>query len=183
MDANTENLKERVFKIPLLRPYVMEHRPQLLVDALTVIKAYHHTRDTPKMPLPLPSFEAWSHFCREPLIWLGHPDPVITQNETDDGRQSIGSIFAALYSKFQNKEFTSLDVARIVGGIEDSDGQLSALMQQNGCAEPNRPIKVGYWLRGCRDRISAGLKLVHAGNANVGVRWRLAPIGEALVSE
>lgn len=181
MDANTENLKERIFKIPLLRPYVMEKRPGLLVDALTVIKAYHNATDHPKMPVPLQSFEAWSHFCREPLIWLGLPDPVLTQKETDDGHTSEGNIFQALYEQFADRPFTSLDVARLVNSIVDSNGELASSMQQNGCTEPNSPLKVGYWLRGCRDRISNGLKLVHAGNVKVGVQWRLQRIGQELV--
>lgn len=183
MDANTENLKGRLFKIPLLRPYVMEHRPQLLVDALTVIKAYHAATDVPPMPVQMQSFEAWSHFCREPLIWLGLPDPVITQqHETDDGRASAGALFKALYTHFADRPFTSVDVARIVNGISDTGGELAAAMMQDGCAEPNSPLKVGYWLRSRRDRISAGLKLVHAGNACAGARWKFQRIGEELTN-
>lgn len=181
MDANTENLKERVFKIPFLRPYVMKHRPQLLVDALTVVKGYHAVSDKFKMPVPLQSFERWSHFCREPLIWLGLPDPVITQKETDDEKQSAGHIYEALYHHFADRSFTSMDVARVVNGITDVNGELADAMLQNGCSEPNQPIKVGYWLRGCRDRISHGIKLVHAGNSKTGVKWKLERIGQELV--
>lgn len=185
MDANTEELKQRTFKIPLLRSYIDEHRPQLLVDTLTIIKAYTSAEasEIPPMPVQLPSFERWSRFCREPLIWLGLADPVITQNETDDGRQSIGAIFTALRDAFADRPFTSLDVARIVNSISDANGNLGALMQQNGCAEPNSPLKVGYWLRGCRDRISNGFKLRHAGNIKTGVRWKLLKPEEELISE
>lgn len=181
MDANTENLKERIFKIPMLRPYVMEHRPQLLVDALTIIRAYHNATDKPPMPVALQSFEAWSHFCREPLLWLGLPDPVVTQNETDDGRQSIGAIFEALRDQFADRPFTSMDVARLVNGISDADGALAGLLMQHGCTEPNSSLKVGYWLRGCRDRISHGLKLIHVGNVKTGVTWRLKNMNEELI--
>lgn len=181
MDANTENLKERIFKIPQLRSYVMEHRPQLLVDALTIIRAYHNATDKPPMPVALQSFEAWSHFCREPLLWLGLADPAVTQNETDDGRQSIGAIFEALYAQFADRPFTSLDVARLVGGISDVDGALAGLMMQHGCTEPNSALKVGYWLRGCRDRISHGLKLIHVGNVKTGVTWKFKNMNEELI--
>lgn len=179
MDANTSNLKERVFKIPLLREYVMAHRAGLLVDALTVIKAYQ-LAPKQEMPVPLPSFEKWSHYCREPLIWLGLPDPVITQNETDDETGSVGTIYEALAATFGDREFTGLDVARLVNGITDSSGELANQMMANGCKEPNSPLKVGYWLRGYRDRISAGLKLVHAGNAKTGVKWRFVKMEEPL---
>jgi hypothetical protein len=182
MDANTEKLKERVFKIPegMLRPYVMEHRPQMLVDALTVIKAFHAAKGIPPMPVALQSFGAWSHFCRDPLIWLGFADPVVTQKETDDEVGSVGNIFETLEANFADREFTGLDVARLVNGLADPNGELANSLMENGCTEPNNPKKVGYWLRGCRDRISHGLKLVHAGNAKTGVKWKFVRMHEDL---
>jgi hypothetical protein len=44
---------------------------------------------------------------------------------------------------------------------------------QMGCAEPNNPIKVGYWLRASKDKIGSGYKLVHDGHNKFGVRWKL----------
>jgi hypothetical protein len=186
MDANTEDLKQRTFKIPLLREHVNSRRPQLLVDALTIIRAYNSAlsgeQPPAEMPVRLSSFERWSRLCREPLIWLGLADPIITQNETDDGRLSIGAIFTALHAHFADRPFTAMDISRLVGGIVDSNGDLAALMMQNGCTEPNSPMKTGYWLRGYRDRISAGLKLVHAGYVKTGVRWKFTVVGEELVN-
>jgi hypothetical protein len=181
LNANTERLRERVFKIPegQLRPYVMEHRPQMLVDALTVIKAFHAVKDI-EMPVPLPGFGPWSHYCRDPLIWLGLADPVITQNETDDESTSVGNVYEKLFAQFGDREFTSLDVARLVNGITDSSGELANDMQQNGCKEPNSPLKVGYWLRGFRDRISHGIKLTPAGNGKTGVKWKFVKMNEDL---
>lgn len=174
MDANTEKISARVFKIPQLRRYVMEHRPQLLVDVLTIIKAYHLTNPKPKMPVSLPSFEQWSYFCRDPLIWLGLDDPVITQDhETDDETTHAGAVFVRLVAHFGDNAFTGNDVARVVNGIADANGELANELQTNGCAEPNNPVKVGYWLRGCRDRISSGYKLVRAGRANTAQKWQL----------
>jgi hypothetical protein len=185
MDANTERMKERTFRIPLLREYVMAHRAELLVDALTIIRAYDQVTMvdpdiTKGMPVPLPSFERWSHFCRNPLIWLGLADPVITQNETDDETTSVGSIYEALSAQFGDREFTALDVAHLVNGITDSSGELANQMMQNGCKEPNNPTKIGYWMRGYRDRISNGLKLTHAGMTKVGVKWKFVKVQESL---
>jgi hypothetical protein len=182
MDANTEKLKERVFKIPegMMRPYVMEHRPQMLVDALTVIKAFHAAKDIGKMPVALQSFGQWSHFCRFPLIWLGLPDPVGTQKETDDENVSVGVVFEKLHAYFEGREFCGLDVAKLVNGMADSEGLLANELVENGCAEPNNPKKVGYFLRGCRDRISNGLKLVHAAHGMHGAKWRFIRMNEDL---
>jgi hypothetical protein len=176
LDANTENLRERVFKIANPRRYVMEHRARLLVDALTIIRAYLGTGGAVAQPVPLPSFEEWSRLAREPLLWLGMADPVITQlNETDDEMQNIGPIFERLHASFGCRTFTAGDMARIVGSLSDERNEIHDALTQMGCAEPTNPVKVGYWLRAAKDKIGSGWKLVHEGHNSRGVRWKLQP--------
>jgi hypothetical protein len=184
IDANTEHMKYRVFKIPMLRRYVMDHRPELLVAALTIIRAYtlatlRDGKISQGMPVTLPSFEEWSHLCRDPLIWLGLPDPIVTQeNETDDESGDVGAIFAMLYAQFGEREFTSLDIARHVNGLADASSEMGSEMMQNGCREPNNPTKVGYWLRGYRDRISNGIKLRRGRRDGHGAKWQFERVEE-----
>jgi hypothetical protein len=174
LDANTEHLRERVFKIVNPHRHIMEHRAQLLVDALTIIRAYISLKAFVKMPVELPSFERWSHLARNPLIWLGMADPVVTQlNETDDETKNVGPIFKKLVANFGDKTFTAGDMARVVGSLSDEKNELSDALMQMGCAEPNNPIKVGYWLRASKDKIGSGYKLMHDGHNKFGVRWKL----------
>ena len=175
LDANTEHLRERTFRIANPRRYVMERRAQMLVDALTIIRAYlvrEHLNDAP--PTALPSFEEWSRLARDPIIWLGMPDPVVTQlNETDDESQNIGPVFTRLFANFGERTFTAGDMARVVGSLSDENSELSDALMHMGCAEPTNPTKVGYWLRAAKDKIGDNYKLVHDGHSKVGVRWRL----------
>jgi hypothetical protein len=180
LDANTERLKQRVFEIEDLRSYVMTNRPQLLVNALTIIKAYQLADDVEHMPVLLPSFERWSKFAREPLIWLGMPDPVETQKEADDETDSLGAVFAALANHFGDREFTCNDVARVAGGLMDADGELIASMQQCGCSEPASPMKVGYWMRGVRDKIVDGIKLISLERSSKAMRYKFVRVEETL---
>ncbi len=178
LDANTDNIRERVFKIPNPRRYVMEHRARLLVDALTIIRAHAlHQFLRPgdfTGPVTLPSFEAWSRLCRDPLIWLGMADPVITQlNETDDEMRGTGPIFERLAATFGERTFTAGEMSRVVGSLSDTNNEMHDALIQMGCTEPTNPIKVGYWLRASKDRIGGGLKLVHDGHSKVGVKWKL----------
>ena len=183
LDANTEHLSERVFRIPNPRAYIMEHRPRLLIDALTIIKAYLMLSTSDPMPVTLPSFEVWSELAREPLIWLGMADPVITQkNETDDETKNIGPIFERMAVNFSGT-FTAGDMARLVGSLADENNALGDALMQLGCSEPNNPTKVGYWLRATKDKIGSGWKLVHDGHTMHGVRWRLQRINGDLTSE
>ena len=167
-------MKQRRFKIANLRDWVIEHRAEMLVDALTVIRGYQQV--DPIGVVALPSFERWSRLCRDPLLWLGLADPCDTQTETDDETSSIAGIFQILANAFATRPFTSLDISRFAGGVADSDGNLSATMMASGCAEPTSALKVGYWLREQRDKLGAGYKLVNVGKGMYGVRWQLKPI-------
>ncbi len=174
LDANTEHLRGRVFRISNPRRYVMEHRAQYLVDALTIIRAYLQREGDFVAPVPLPSFEDWSRLAREPLLWLGMADPVITQlNETDDENQNIGPVFERLAANFGERTFTAGDMARVAGGLSDPNNEISDMLMQMGCMEPTNQIKVGYWLRASKDKIGGSWKLVHDGHNKVGVKWRL----------
>lgn len=175
IDANSSEMRQRRFKIANLREHVMENRGQMLVDALTIIKAYS-TAEKPMTGVALPSFENWSRMCRDPLLWLGLADPCDTQTETDDETASIEGIFQTLATAFGGRNFTSMDIARLAGGIADADGVLSSAMMSSGCQEPNSPLKVGYWLREQRDKLGAGYKLVNVGKGMYGVRWQLRPL-------
>jgi putative DNA primase/helicase len=174
----TQNQADRRFEIEEPLMYVMANRPQLLVDALTIIKAYHGLAQKPEMPAPFSSFVQWSHTVREPLIWLGLADPCDTKNETDDETQSLGAVFEALAGHFGDREFTSNDLARMVGGLLDTNGDLLTALQQSGCSDPTSPAKVGYWLRNERDKISDGWQLVNRTAGGHTVRWKFVHVEE-----
>jgi hypothetical protein len=182
LDANTEHLRERTFRIANPRRYVMERRGAMLVDALTIIRAFLTAAGPPPpSPTPLPSFEDWSRLARDPLIWLGMADPVVTQlNETDDESQNIGPVFTMLHANFGGRTFTAGDMARVVGSLSDENNELSDALMNMGCADPNSPVKVGYWLRAAKDKIGDRYKLVHDGHGKQGVRWRLHDISGGL---
>jgi hypothetical protein len=171
-------MKERRFKIPNLRAYVLEHRPELLIDALTIIKAYHAAEGIDVTPLP--SFEQWSHLVREPLMWLGLPDPCETQSETDDETSSVGEIFQKLAGLFNSTEFTCVNIAQAAGGLMDQTGELRSMMIAHGCKEPSDSKIVGYWLRALRDKNAGGYKLIQSGQSKFGAKWRLNITGEDL---
>ena len=180
LDANTERLWERRFEISDLPHYVLTNRATLLIDALTIIKAYRCLKVKPDVPPEFPSFIQWSHVVRDPLLWLGMADPCDTRNETDDETESLGAVFSALAQHFGDREFTSNDVARVVGSLLDGNGELVTALQQSGCSEPTSPLKVGYWMRGERDKISNGWKLTQTRTASHAARWKFVRVEETL---
>lgn len=183
LDANAtrEEMRARTFKIPDLRHYVTEHRTELLMAALTILRA--HSQSKHKGPTPLPGFEKWSRLVRDAVLWLDMEDPVETQKgETDEETSNIDDAFRLLAAQFGTKEFTARDVSNLVGGVLDVNGTITAALQDAGCSESSNPVKVGYWLRDMRDKIGSGYKLVLANLTNKN-KWRLKPAREVRLLE
>jgi putative DNA primase/helicase len=179
LDANTERLALRQFEIEDLESYLVRERPTLLVDALTIIRAYHRVAELAgvTMPVALASFEQWSHFVREPLIWLGMPDPVETQRgDGDEDAQTLAAAFSLLVTRFGENRFSGVDIAHGAGGISDANGQLTNALIAAGCKEPNSPHRVGYWLRGNRDKVFGGMKLTAGVHTMMGMQWRFVKV-------
>jgi putative DNA primase/helicase len=176
LDVNAETARGRKFRIRDLKGYVVQRRAQLIVDVLTIVRAYDFA-GRPEVAHPLESFEAWSRLVRDPLVWLGTADPVASQEtETDDEVAPLQGAFAAIATATvsQGHIFTAGQLASIV--------QLQAQLLRDvlvnaGCSEPADAKKLGYWLREQKDRVAGGWKLVSEKGAHKSVaQWRLRSV-------
>ena len=177
LDVDAETARGRSFTIPDLKTYVAIHRPQLLVDALTVLLAYARTEYAAGMPKALESFEQFSRIARDPLVWLDVGDAVDTQQiETEDELAPLRAAFERLaaHPVFGFKEFAARDIARECEQFMGTE--LKALIEAAGCSEAASAVKLGYWLREHRDRVAAGRKLIQAGAHAGSARWRLRQV-------
>lgn len=174
LDANTDRLRERTFRVTDLRGHIATARPTLLLAALTIVRAYV-VAGRPSHAVPMPSFERWSGLVRNPLLWLGMADPVATQaDETDDEAAPLAEAFGlmARNALIGTNEFTASELAAASGELFSGDG-LSATIAAAGCGGPTDPKRVGYWLRDFRDRIAGGWKLERVRAPGGVTKWRL----------
>jgi hypothetical protein len=172
-------LKQRTFRITNLDSHVQEHRVELLMAALTVIKGHQQSGHVSPLQ-PLPSFVEWSVLVRDALLWLGMADPCDTQSETDDETDHLEMVFAMLAPMFADRPFTPGDVARVAGSMTDLDNKVVDAMREAGCAEPMNPIKVGYFLREARDKFGAGFQLrLVSSTSSTTKRYQFKPISPA----
>lgn len=175
LDANSDTARGRTFRIPNLKEYVRRHRTELLRDALIVILGYIEA-GLPMRGHSLESFERWSHVARDPLLWLGHADPVDTQQlETDDELGPLIEAFEIL-SKWphSSESFRAGQLASICG--EFAGNTLRETLQAADCGDATDAKKVGYWLREHRDRVAGRWKLVKDGESHGTARWRLKAV-------
>jgi putative DNA primase/helicase len=175
LDANVDSraLRERAFTIDDLRSYVRAQRAELLVAALTVVRAFV-VAGAPRQAKPLPSFEQWAGLVRDPLAWLGLADPLVTQDqETDNGSEPLSAAFEAISRWRGDQWFQSSELhAQALWDESIHDALVAASCNVNDARH------IGMWLSGHRGRKVNDVKLEGATvtrDGRGGVRgWRLA---------
>ena len=174
-DMTSAELKERSFQIEDLRHYVLEHRVELLMATLTILRG-HIQSGHKSTKVPMQSFEQWSRMVRDALLWLDLDDPLETQaEEADDETGSANEAFALLAQHFGDRDFLASDISQLVNGLSDTSSTLQAALLKAGCDESHSTSKTGYWLRDHRDTICGGFKLVQITSKSHGggKKWRL----------
>jgi hypothetical protein len=156
LDADAESALGRDFTIKDLPGYILEHRPQLVMDVLTIVRAYY-LAGRPDSNRPTESFAEWSKLIRDPLTWLGMADPIETQaTGTDDELAPLRAAFDAIATVTAplNHTFTTLQLAGLcIGGARE-------ILMEAGCKQPTDAKELGYWLRGVHKRVAGKWKLL-----------------------
>ena len=93
LDPACERPEEREFKSqPLVE--ANQNRSKIVLAILTIMRAFV-VAGSPRQAIPLGSFEEWSRRIRDPLIWLGQPDPCESMRSlqaADPERTNFGAV-------------------------------------------------------------------------------------------
>jgi putative DNA primase/helicase len=124
--------------------YAMENRAQLVVDVITLLKAYHN-KGCPNRPPELQSFKHWSNTVRGCICWLAEAfpdanlaDPIETMERvrsTDPVLAALQTVLAAWRDQFQGDPVT---VAKAVKAAEAT--KIEATMTSAGTFVHDRPL-------------------------------------------
>ncbi len=147
-------------------------RIELVNAALTIVTA--GIRADFRRPAPLGSYEKWSRMVRDPLLWLGMPDPVAVMERTFDAdpeRESAIAILAAWRDLFGDTAATAAEAARAAQDRPALMDALQVIAARSG-AVSNKAL--GRWLTKHQGRVLDGLKVHRAGgDAKRGIRWQV----------
>ena len=156
LETDVERPERRAFKHnPLKR--IGASRAKYVAAALTIVLA-HIAAGAPQTLTPLASYEEWSARVRDPLVWLGEPDPVDSQEKSradDQDRNDIRELFA-LWPSYMliGAPYTTariIDIAEGVGTSGFAPDDLKTLLLR--VAEARRKPgtishdRLGWWLR------------------------------------
>ena len=180
IDPKHEKPEEREFAVDL-REVFSRRRAELVTAGLTVMRGYLTGGERSSIFRPWGRFEQWSRFCREPLMWLGLPDPCDSYAliaAEDPERQEHLQMLAAWRDTF-GAEPTSARRAcelAILDGNAVLREALETVAQDKGGALSRK--KLAYWLRSKDGRIVEGRMFQRAGETREHVAlWRVVDAG------
>lgn len=86
-----------------------KHRTRAVECVLNIIGAYRAAGEPATDVRPIGTYEEWSRLCRQPLIWMGLPDPaqsLIDQVSVDPDREAWGEFLEAWQECFGGRAVT-----------------------------------------------------------------------------
>lgn len=171
MDAGVENPGGRRFDRDL-SVWVPDHRAELVVAALTVLRAFV-VAGRPGLDVlePFGRFEDWSNLVRGALVWLGEPDPCVTRrviNAHDPDREALTMLLHAWREAIGTEEWvTAKQLAEKadprgsaeIGHVDAEDSPADRLREAliNITPRYDNPISLGQSLSKYIGRIMDGL--------------------------
>jgi putative DNA primase/helicase len=194
LDTQTEDPERREFKNNPIA-MLLNNRSKYLSAALTIMRAYFVNKERVKC-LPIASYEGWSRFVREPLIWLGERDVVdsMEENKKEDPVRNAAKTFLQEWVKHFGTERTFkvdelIDIAmqqqNLNGGVFgfSYDELRSVLMDRAGVHGTINPTKLGLWFRSIKGQVHDGLKLVAvSASQGHGNRWQVERLDKKVVA-
>ena len=176
MDARSEHPDQRDFDFDP-RTIAFEQRTELVIAALTVLRAYH-AAGRPCPVRPVGSFEDWT-FVREALVWLGEPDPALTRRsilEEDPQRSQSTEVMIAWERCFGSQEKQLLTLMSEIETNMVSDELMRLLSMALSSVCPNNRLAfrgVDQWFRRNSGKVIAGKRFLRGDDAKMGVLVKL----------
>lgn len=182
LDARCENPVARVFKRPHLEAEVRRDRTRYVSAALIVIRAWIAAGAPHTEVKPVASYGQWADWCRQPLLWLGLPDPaerLFEQLKHDPDAEMLGRMLAGWHMAHGSMPMLVRDVVRKACnfGGDDTDfaDAIKDVAEERG--EINRG-RLGWWIKRHQGRIIGGLKFESAQGGRGAARWRVVQVSQ-----
>ena len=168
---------------------VVQNRQQMVVAALTIVRAYI-TADRPKAaPGRIASFELWDDLIRQPLCWLkqfagpsgrtdlpsfADPAESITRSESENPDQAkLAAMLEAWHATFASTPTTVATVLTLSGQYSTNPLLADAANEIAGQGGKINSRILGRWIERHAEQRIGGLRFVKAGKAHGVMRWQV----------
>lgn len=165
----------RDFLRPDLVREVLRDRGRYVSAALTIVRAWIGAGRPVAECRGLAGYADWTSLCRQPLMWLGLPDPVASLFDAiteDPDRETLARLLHAWRRVFGRSAAMVRDAVREAGGIRDDEHELQEVIRD--IADERGAInrrKLGWWIKRRAGRIVDGLRFVKAPGSRSAELW------------
>lgn len=183
LEPNCEIPATRKFKNPNLLGTLHQQRGEYVTYALTIIRAWINA-GSPKADCdPVGGYTRWSDLCRQPLLWMGLPDPVqslFNMIIDDPDRELLGRVLKIWHERYGN---TPTKISTVVTGTmtgsddfssEDLNEILIEIAGDNKIGINN--TRLGNWVKRNERKIVNGLRFTRANVNTNAVFWRVEKV-------
>lgn len=174
----------RTFKRPNLMLEVFKKREYYVSLALTIIRGWIVANKPMTECKSLASYGDWSELCRQPLLWLGYPDPASSVFETisqDPDRELLGRLLITWQKAFGKTPTMIRDALTVKPVHAVERGELMEIFHD--IAEERGVInrrKLGWWIKRHAGQIVDGLRFVRCEGNSSAEKWRVESVSKVL---
>lgn len=170
MDHGEARPAEKAYKGNPVRD-VRHNRGLYVASALTIIGAWRAAGSPRTDCKALAGFDDWSDACRQPLLWLGLPDPATAVFEAmaaDETRDWTAALFEAWFRLFGDRPTT---VRKAIKGANET---LRDAFDDCGLLDGEKvnARRLGWFLKRAQNRLAGGYRL-EACRADGRAAWRV----------
>lgn len=179
LDPQCETPATRQFAADPLT-HVRANRPRYVSLALTIIRAWTSAGKPMTNCKPLASYAQWSDWVRQPLLWLGMPDPatsVFEQLAQDPDRETLGRLLHAWRKAFADSPTMIRDVIDKSNATFTGDFELIEVLRE--IAEERGEInrrRLGRWIARHQGRIVDGMRFERDSGTSSAEKWRVKSV-------
>lgn len=183
LSPQCENPALRTFKRPTLLQDVQENRPKYISAVLTMVKAWINAGKPITPCHTVASFGDWNELCRQPLLWLGLPDPAqaITEAISEDPeREEIDRFLTAWHARFYSAPTRVRDAVALCSpytrGNDDLKECINSIALDRGEINTRR---LGKWMKRHVGQIVNGKRIAKCNTRGSVEQWRVEIVRSA----
>jgi hypothetical protein len=190
IEPDVEHPDQRTFKVDLMR-YVAEHRGELIVAGLTVLRGWKCASQEDRRKVlgnlsPVrDAFSEWSERVRGAIVWCGEPDPMLSREAAigdDPARAALGRLFDAMWGCHRLQASQWFLLGEVIKCAETDPSLREALDAIRKPDAKSETIDLGFYFKRNKGRVVGRLRIEreHSTHANAN-RWRIVetkPQGE-----
>lgn len=160
--------------------HVRANRARYVSLALTIIRAWISASKPMTACKPLASYAQWSDWVRQPLLWLGMPDPatsVFEQLAQDPDRETLGRLLHAWRKAFADSPTMIRAVVDQSNATYTGDFELIEVLRE--IAEERGEInrrRLGRWIARHQGRIVDGMRFERDSGTSSAEKWRVKSV-------